>query len=242
MHNESKRGIMAKKRKKQEELKAEKDYKPPKFDKEEYMRTEINVAKGTVYAAVMAIPMAVVAMFTLPVGGVGGGLLIGLAGISLMWFLLPLLKVDINSFKITHWLGAISTYFFLFLAIWVMLCNPPFNDFASPAITDLEVSWDGGDNWQSVNATETGSMVISMPENATVNLTMFIRAHVTDNSDLDESSVMIDYGAGPIQMTAGADDYFTLEVPNPVELMSLTITASDVKGNDPTSYTFSIAA
>lgn len=229
---------MAKKRKKQEELKAEKDYKPPKFDKEEYMRTEINVAKGTIYAAIIAIPMAAVAIFTLPVGGAGGGLLIGLAGISLMWFLLPLLKVNINEFKVTHWLGAISTYFFLFLAIWVMLCNPPFNDFASPAITNLEVSWDGGE-WEPINVTDAGGKVFYMSVNAT---NMSIRAIVTDNSDLDASSVMIDYGAGPIQMTGATDDYFTLEVPNPVELMSLTITASDIKGNDPVSYTFSIAA
>ena len=227
---------MAKKRKKQEELKAEKDYKPPKFDKEEYMRTEINVAKGTIYAALMAVPMAVVAMFTLSIGGAGGGLLIGFAGISLMWFLLPMLKVDIKSFKVTHWLGAISTYFFLFLAIWVMLCNPPFNDFASPAITDLDVSWDNGD-WEPINVSSTGGMVFYMPNNVT---NMSVRAHVTDNSDLDISSVMIDYGAGPIQMTAVADNYFTSEIPNPTAPMFFTITASDTKGNDPITYSFNL--
>jgi len=186
--------------------------------------------------------MAVAAMYTLPVGGAGGGLLIGIAGISFMWFILPLFKVDVKAFKITHWLGAISTYFFLFLAIWVMLCNPPFNDFASPAITGLEVSWDGGENWTAVNATSAGSLVINIPENATANLTLTVRAQVTDNSELDASSVMLDYGAGPILMTAGADSYFSLEVPNPVELMSLTITASDMNGNDPASSTFSIGA
>jgi len=233
---------MAKKRRKQEELKAERDYKTPEFDREEYMRTEVNVARGTIFASVLAIPMAVAAMYTLPVGGAGGGLLIGIAGISFMWFILPLFKVDVKAFKITHWLGAISTYFFLFLAIWVMLCNPPFNDFASPAITGLEVSWDGGENWTAVNATSAGSLVINIPENATANLTLTVRAQVTDNSDLDLSSVMLDYGAGPILMTAGADSYFSLEVPNPVELMSLTITASDMNGNDPASSTFSIGA
>ena len=53
---------------------------------------------------------------------------------------------------------------------------------------------------------------------------------------------MIDYGAGLIQMTSGSDYYFTTEVPNPEPLMSLTITASDEIGNDPTSYTFTIKA
>ena len=235
---------MAKKRKKQEELKAEKDYKAPKFDKEEYMRTEVNVAKGTVYAAIMAIPLAVVAMLTLPVGGPGGGLLIGLAGISLMWFLLPMLKVNVKEFKITHWLGAISTYFFLFLAVWVMLCNPPFNDFASPAITGLEVSWDGGD-WEPINVSETGGMVFYMPvanttANATVNLTIAVRAQVTDNENLDASSVMIDYGTGQVQMIAGADDYFTSDIPDPDESMYFVITASDANGNDPITYDFNL--
>lgn len=228
---------MAKKRKKQEELKAEKDYKPPKFDKEEYMRTEINVAKGTIYAAIMAIPMAAVAMFTLPVGGAGGGLLIGLAGISLMWFLLPLLKVNINTFKITHWLGAISTYFFLFLAIWVMLCNPPFNDFASPAITNLEVSWDGGE-WEPINVSNTGGMVFYMPTNVT---NVSIRAIVTDNQDLDVTSVMIDWGTGnPTQMTnnPSESDYFEYDVINPTTPMFFTITAGDTSGNDPVTYNF----
>ena len=233
---------MAKKRKKQEELKAEKDWKAPEFDRAEYMRSEINVAKGTIFAAILAIPMAMVAMFTVPVGGAGGGFLIGLAGISFLWFILPLFKVDVRAFKITHWLGAISTYFFLFLAVWVMLCNPPFNDFASPSITGVEVSWDDGENWLQVNASETGGMVISMPEDATANLTMIVHAQVTDNQDLNVNSVMIDYGDGPIQMTAGSEHYFTTEVPNPEPLMSLTITASDTNDNDPTSYTFTVEA
>ena len=230
---------MAKKRKKQEELKAEKDYKPPKFDKEEYMRTEINVAKGTIYAAFIAVPMAAVAMFTLPVGGAGGGLLIGFAGISLMWFLLPILKVDIKSFKVTHWLGAISTYFFLFLAIWVMLCNPPFNDFASPAITNLEVSWDGGE-WEPINVSNAGGMVFYMPTNVT---NVSIRAIVTDNQDLNVASVNIDWGTGnPVQMTNYPlnTDYFEYDVVNLTTPMFFTITASDTEGNDPISYNFDL--
>ena len=230
---------MAKKRKKQEELKAEKDYKPPKFDKEEYMRTEINVAKGTIYAAFIAVPMAAVAMFTLPVGGAGGGLLIGLAGISLMWLLLPILKVDIKSFKVTHWLGAISTYFFLFLAIWVMLCNPPFNDFASPAITNLEVSWDGGD-WEPINVSNTGGMVFYMPNNVT---NVSIRAIVTDNQELNVASVNIDWGTGnPVQMTNYPlnSDYFEYDVVNLTTPMFFTIIASDTEGNDPITYNFDL--
>ena len=230
---------MAKKRKKQEELKAEKDYKPPKFDKEEYMRIEINVAKGTVYAALMAIPMAAVAMYTLPVGGAGGGLLIGLAGISLMWFLLPLLKVNIKEFKVTHWLGAISTYFFLFLAIWVMLCNPPFNDFASPAITNLEVSWDGGE-WEPID-TSNGSRIFHIPANATGNLTMTVRAIVTDNDDLNANNVTIQIGAEtPIVMTHTADS-FQYDVPDPAIPMHFKITAYDSNGNDPITYDFDLA-
>ena len=235
---------MAKKRKKQEELKAEKDWKAPEFDKAEYMRTEINVAKGTIFAAFLAVPMAVVAMFTLPVGGAGGGVLMGLAGISLLWFVLPLFKVDVRAFKITHWLGAISTYFFLFLAVWVMLCNPPFNDFASPSIMEVEVSWDGGNTWVNVNASATGGMVAQIPSvNFTSNTTMIIQAQVTDNVELNVNRVIIQSGAGtPIIMTSIGDDLFQFEVANPMAGLYFTISGTDTNGNDPGTFEFSVIA
>jgi len=234
---------MAKKRKKQEELKAEKDWKPPVFDREEYMRTEISVAKATIFAAALAVPMAAVAMFTLPVGGTGGGLLIGLAGISLLYFLFPLVKVDPKSLKVMHWLGAISTYFFLFLAVWVMLCNPPFNDFASPAIRDVQVSWDGGDNWVVANNTLADKGEVQMPANVTSNTTLLIRAQVTDNVELNEDSVTIQLGAeSPVQMLPDQelDNYFQYEFEDPEPLMFFTISASDTNGNDPSSYELDI--
>ena len=236
---------MAKKRKKQEELKAEKDWKAPEFDKAEYMRTEINVAKGTIFAAFLAVPMAVVAMFTQPVGGAGGGFLMGLAGISLLWFILPLFKVDVRAFKITHWLGAISTYFFLFLAVWVMLCNPPFNDFASPSITGVEVSWDDGATWVNVNASATGGMVIQMPSNATTNTTMIVQAQVTDNVELNVNTVTIQTGDGtPVLMNQSPDDetLFQFEVLNPQASLYFTISGSDTSGNDPGTFEFSVIA
>ena len=234
---------MAKKRKKQEELKAEKDWKAPEFDRAEYMRSEINVAKGTIFAAILAIPMAMVAMFTISVGGPGGGFLIGLAGISLLWFILPLFNVDVRAFKITHWLGAISTYFFLFLAVWVMLCNPPFNDFASPSIRNVEVSWDGGDTWINVNASATGGMVAEMPNNLTANTTMIIQAQVADNVELNVNTVTIQAGAGTtVIMTSMGDYLFQFEEINPIAGLYFTISASDTSGNDPATYDFNIVA
>jgi len=238
---------MAKKRKKQEELKAEKDWKPPEFDTVEYMRSEINVAKGTIYAAVLAIPIALAAMFTHPVGGAGGGFLIGLGGISFLWFILPLFKVDVKAFKVTHWLGAISTYFFLFLAVWVMLCNPPFNDFASPSIRNVEVSWDGGDTWVNVNASATGGLVIYMPSNlttnTTTNITMIVQAQVTDNVELNVNTVTIQTGTGtPVQMNSIGDHLFQHEVMNPGAGLFFTISANDTNGNDPITYKFDLLA
>ena len=234
---------MAKKRKKQEELKAEKDWKAPEFDKAEFMRSEINVAKGTIYAAILAIPMALVAMFIIPVGGAGGGFLIGLAGISFLWFILPLFKVDVKAFKITHWLGTISTYFFLFLAVWVMLCNPPFNDFASPAIRNVEVSWDNGNNWTTVNASDTGGMVIIIPSNATANTTMMIQAQVSDNVELNVNTVTLTIGADtPEVMTSIGDNLFQSEVPDPMAGMYFTISGTDTNGNDPGTFEFSVIA
>ncbi|MCK5309056.1 MAG: hypothetical protein KAJ64_00225, partial [Thermoplasmata archaeon] len=139
--------------------------------------------------------------------------------------------------------GTISTYFFLFLAVWVMLCNPPFNDFASPAIRNVEVSWDNGNNWTTVNASDTGGMVIIIPSNATANTTMMIQAQVSDNVELNVNTVTLTIGADtPEVMTSIGDNLFQSEVPDPMAGMYFTISGTDTNGNDPGTFEFSVIA
>lgn len=219
---------MAKKRRKHQIEKEEKEYKPPEFDKKEFMETEINVAKGTILAALLAIPMGIVAFLVMPLS-VAGGLLVGLTGIGVVYFVLTLLRVGVHSYKITHWLGVISSYFFLFLAVWILLCNPPFSDQAGPDIRNVEVSWGGTENYTTVTGTEIG-YVMDIPSSG-VNLT--IRARVTDNVQLVVDSVRISVNDNnPVSMNQNetTDYIFEYELPNAQDGTVLTISARDVNG------------
>jgi len=181
---------MAKKRRKHQIEKEEKEYKAPEFDKREFMGTEINVAKATVLGALLAIPFGALAFLLTPSIQTGGGFLLGLAGLVAVYFLPGFLKVDTTSFKITHWLSPISSYFFLFLAVWILMFNPPFSDQAPPDIGDVSVNWDGTANYTMAEASEfTGNNFVAIPP--TANLTLTIRANVTDNVELVVASVQI---------------------------------------------------
>ncbi len=234
---------MAKKRRKQQREKEEKEYKPPEFDKKEFMETEVNVAKGTILAAILAIPMGLGAYFLMPYIGAGGGLLVGLAGIGVMYFMFVLVRLDTTSYKVTSWLGPISSYFFLFLAIWVLLCNPPFSDQAAPDIMEVRVNWDGTDNYTKVVASEFAGNIVAIP--STANLTLTIRANITDNMALVVNSVEI--------KTTGQGEYQTM-VQDPANAhifefildnvhtgTQLTIQASDVSGHRG-EYVFDLVA
>jgi hypothetical protein len=153
-----------------------------------------------------------------------------------VYILLPLVKIDIKPFKWTHWAGVMSTYFLVFLTVWVVLCNPPFNDFASPEIRDVRVSWDGGSTWANVTLT-SGSSGVKVPATAT---SVIIRAQVTDNVELSVNTVMISKGAQSPVMMAQTSNSILFEYNSAVAQFDVfTITASDTNGRS-ASYKFDI--
>jgi hypothetical protein len=230
---------MAKKRKRQEEKKGELEYKPPEFDRLGYVRTEVGVSKATIIAALFAIPIGLAAMFVMPVGGVAGGLLAGLGGMSLLWFLLPMLKIDVRNFKWTQTAGVLSTNFLVFLAVWVVACNPPFNDFASPEIVDVQIDWGWGSTY--VNATDAGSLEARIPVNVT---DITVRALITDNVDVDDGTVNIIRGSQAQTMAPETGDsdnnYYVCPFSGIVPVEHFGITATDINGNSLSDYEFSI--
>lgn len=228
---------MAKKRRKHQIEKEEKEYKPPEFDKKEFMETEINVAKGTILAALLAIPMGIVAFLVMPLS-VAGGLLVGLTGIGVVYFVLTLLRVGVHSYKITHWLGVISSYFFLFLAVWILLCNPPFSDQAGPDIRNVRVNWDGSNNYTEVSWAEDVGYYIDITTTGSINLS--VRAEITDNENkLRVSSVELRTSDGNNSMRNNTEEeYFTFEaILNNVNIDAtqiMTIYAEDVHQHEST--------
>lgn len=223
--------LMAKKRRKHQLEKEEKEYKSPEFDKREFMHTEINVAKATIYGALLAIPFGVLAFLLTPSIKTAGGLLLGLAGLVVVYFLPGILNVDTTSFKITHWLSPISSYFFLFLAVWILLFNPPFSDQAPPDIVEVRVNWDGTENYTMVVASEFSGNIVAIP--STANLTLTIRANVTDNTELFVDSVQISIDGGTYMtmnqlLTDGKEFEFVLVNAHPGA--TLRIRANDSGG------------
>ncbi len=229
---------MAKKRKRQEEKKEEREYKPPKFDRVEYVKTEVGVSKATILAAIFSIPMGLAAMFVMPIGGFGGSLLIGLGGIGMLWFLLPILSIDVKPFKPMQWGGVMSTYFLVFLAVWVVLCNPPFNDIATPEIGEVQVFWEGG--YANVTESPMGVMEATIPANVT---SITVRAQVTDNMAVNVNTVMISQGSGTeLRMTQTSNPIlFEAALDNVDKFQTIEITAADTKGNLNEGFSFTIA-
>lgn len=197
---------MAKKRRKQEQEKEEKEYKPPRFDRREFMETEVGVAKGTIIAVIIAVPMAVVAFFVMALS-VAGGLLIGLVGIGLIWFLLPMLGIEVTRYKVTHWLGVISSYFFLFLAIWVVLCNPPFSDRAAPDIKNVSVSWEilkSVDNetiYEDVTGTESEPFYVQLDNANITSCRLFLSSNSGWNELVRGTDYSLDFTTGRIDLS-----------------------------------------
>jgi len=226
---------MAKKRKRMEERKEELEYKPPEFDRVGFVRTEVAVSKATVIAALLGIPIGLAAMFIQPVGGVGSGLIAGLGGMSILWLILPRFKLGSESFKWTQWAGVLSTHFLVFLAVWVIACNPPFNDYASPTVGEVQVSW----GWGSVYVNETASgNTAKIPANVTE---VTITALVTDNVDILDGTVNITRGSQVFSMVETGDEcYFTYAFSNVVPVEHISISAVDVNGKVNPGYAFII--
>jgi hypothetical protein len=51
-----------------------------------------------------------------------------------------MIGISIAAFKRRDWIGHGITYFFSWLAFWILLLNPPFGDFTNPTIQSVSVS------------------------------------------------------------------------------------------------------
>jgi len=126
----------AKRRKEKEES----DFAFPEFDEGAYMRKEMEGAKAALVAVILAIPVAAL-LYGLAVWGlaivaffVGVALTFALPRLFRLIEILPWPKVDTANFERRDWLGHGSTFFFSWLAFWILLLNAPFVDLTSPVI------------------------------------------------------------------------------------------------------------
>jgi len=115
------------------------DWVAPDFDEVGYMRTEIQAAKTAVLTIAWAAVGAIVSFLLYSVNAA----LAFFAGIAVavgLYYVLPFLGISVKGFKRRDWTGHGITYFFSWLAFWILLLNPPFGDFTTPTIQAISVS------------------------------------------------------------------------------------------------------
>ena len=244
------RDSMAKKRKKDKKEQEEYEFVPPEFDEKEFLKKEIKDTKTSLITIVIAVVFGILAgaLSAINDSMVLPSLLFGLAGVVALKYIYGLLKVDISHFQKKNWLGSIGTFFFTFLAIFVLLINVPFLDLAAPSVDNVAVwvtegtieygfEYDLSDaKWTATNATHG-----SIPETVTAEVN--ISADVADNGELSVVEVAVGSETGTYHpMTKGSDGryqyQFTGDQLDSGRDLMFYIRASDMAGN---SYVFSPA-
>lgn len=221
---------MAKKRKRKKEEKYE--FKIPEFDEEEFLHKEIRNARTTIITIIYAIPIAIASLGLTLLNLASLGAILGIIGLASLKYMYPLLNIDTTLFEKKNWLGNGALFFFTWLAVWVMICNPPFYDLANPTIDNVEI-WveKTPGSWTKMNETNELSL-INIGENVNIS------AIITDNHGLESIMIFVTEPDNNI-----ISDYMSKRTDNVYEYTqsydqhgtySFTIKAIDSSGNEKT--------
>ncbi len=171
------------KRKKREEEEEEEEYAfdVPEFDKVEYMKDEIRKGKSILVSVALAPVFSFVALqLFILIGDWTIAMIGGLSGLILIAPILRTLGINTDELGKKEWGIDVVMFFFTFLAIWVILMNPPVNDFAHPTVDDMKVRVQEDGQWKKI-----GDANITNGQDYNVNIT----AKITDNVDVKDNSV-----------------------------------------------------
>jgi hypothetical protein len=193
---------MAKKRKKQKKAEEEEKYEfiPPEFDEKQFLKDEMSATKQVLiivaYGALMGGLAALATILT--TNGITG-LAVLVAGFGTMKILFNTMKIDLSKFTKKTWLGHSAWFFFTFLAIWILLINPPFTDFAAPEVKNVRLAvtvqgvgvihynytFNSSSNLFEWHTGKHNMSVTNALKNAYANSTQVIlTAHIADNDRL----------------------------------------------------------
>lgn len=172
---------MAKKRKKEgDEEKYE--FKEPEFDEEEYLRKEVRDARALFVTIGYAALIGIVS-FSLTFADVALAALVGFIAIVFLRHIYPLIGVDTSLIEKKQWAGNIVMYLFTWLAIWILLSNPPFSDFAAPNIENVGIFFGEPGNWTKLN--DSNEKLLDYTVNVSINAT------IADNVKVDVETTRI---------------------------------------------------
>ncbi len=181
---------MAKKRRQKTEKKEESDFKLPEFDEHEFISLELRKSKISFVAFFYAILMVIItfSLYTVTYPDWRPSVVIGLLAVAGIPFLANLIRMDTSDFDWKNWVGAGAVYILSWLAIFILVCNPPFSDFAAPDIDDDEtkVSYQklNNETWVSWK-TDNDPPTLSSPNR------IRIQTKITDNVEVDKDSVKV---------------------------------------------------
>jgi hypothetical protein len=250
---------MAKKRKKDKDAKEEYEFRPPDFDEKEFLRKELSDTKTMIWTVAYACAFGLAAGVLMLANSdlLGVAFVIGIGGVVSLRYFYPIIKVDTKAFQKKNWLGNSATFFFTFLAIWVLVLNVPFTDHAKPGVENVIVWVDDGVDirgieykfvstlgvysWVPLNSTDVLGEMISTSAVQTLNLT----AKVTDNGNLESVVIQVTTVSGQVTAPMVGEGNFRFGHPmysselDPAVGLRFTITATDEAGN---IYTWPSAA
>ena len=189
---------MAKKRKKQKKEEEEKyEFVPPEFDEKQFLRDEMSATKQTLLVVGYGVFMGTLAaVATIAAGNSYLGLILLLVGFFTMKYMFTLMGIDVTKIMKRSWAGNFAFFFFTFLAIWILMVNPPFTDLTSPEVKNVRLAVAVGSGvtihynytfnysanayeWQTgkYNTSVTNALKAAYNGGLPVNLT----AHIADN-------------------------------------------------------------
>ena len=183
---------MAKKRRQKVEKKDDYDFKFPEFDEYEFMSLELRKAKASLIAFIFAIIMVIITfqLYTITYPDPRGPIVLGIFGVILLPFLTKFIKVDTSDFDWKNWVGSGAIYIMSWLAIFILVCNPPFSDFIEPDIDKDNIKFtyvkfgSNSDIWTD-NGTDIDIPALTMP--IKINITV----KITDNTAVDKDTIKI---------------------------------------------------
>jgi len=186
---------MAKKRKKDKPEPEDYEFRPPDFDEKEFLKKELRDTRSALTTIIYAVSFGMIAGLISMMGAnlAPVAFMVGIAGIVTLKYFYAIVKVDTSEFKKKNWVGNIGTYFFTFLAIWVLMLNMPFSDHAPPSVDNVIVWVDDGTNVygkkynSDSNQWVANDTIIHANSSYRINIT----AKITDNGQLRTPEIAV---------------------------------------------------
>ena len=136
---------MAKRRKKIEE-EEELEFEEPEFNEKEYLIGEIKKGRGIFIVFILAIVMGFVSAYLQVYVNVIAAFLVGIIPLFALNRILQFFKAEFKTRG--TWVYAVLAFILIWISIWSVGLNPPFNDLSPPQIKEVDVLYNG--TWVSI--------------------------------------------------------------------------------------------